>query len=45
MLHGSRGLEGVRFFPVKSVTEGVRFNVISVMMGWVDVKFAEKIIT
>ena len=29
-------------FPEKSVTQDVRFNVISVRRGWVGVKFPEK---
>ena len=42
MLRNSDG--GVRFFR-KKYFEGVRFNVISVTRGWVEVQFPEKSVT
>ena len=36
---------GVADFPrEKTRYKGVRFNVITVTMGWVDVKFPEKVL-
>ena len=42
MLRNAVGVEGVLNFPPKKHYEDVRFNVISVMRGWVGVRFAGK---
>ena len=42
MLHNEMGGGGVSGFPEKNLYDGVRFVVISVMRGWVGVKFLGK---
>ena len=42
MLHNTVGGERVSDFPEKMRYEDVRFNIISIMRGWVGVIFTEK---
>ena len=44
VLRNEDGVGGVSDFPEKSY-EGVRFDVICVMRGWVGVQFPEKRVT